>query len=1351
MTQKKNIINHNSNMEAQINELIAKLQTGSVTHSQFLKKMNAISTPQQATQKKQQKTERAKKTRFMNKAKASHQNMKHIASKQIAEGNKLIQKMDMHYDMKAINQLHASVKAQSKKTLDKAGELIKKIEKLTPKQILELPEIKMNLGQAKRNLGIDSLGQYWENTYSKAETHNVSVTVNGIGWNIKLGEYVNFKLGPYEYKMPINLSWEDKYLFLLYVWVKNSDAYEFVTHLGGTIIFLKHVDIKDIRMAGTLFHNKLIDTINNEVKIITKVGECVQGYIWEAVKGQYGFNNYTKAKLFDEINYYVEDTKKRPCTRDILNWRDDNHKNVSIYGIDPRYKTFVSSPSTDKHNSIKLVFQVKNGHCYPIINDVVQTLISKKGNIKSCVDVMKWSDQSDSLYECKHESEVYDIIKNNTHNESVVILPDGVNLKTVLIDSILKTSILPEYFHYNSKNMLDGFLSQGLHTMFVANNEYNERKNICEQIYKIYPNDLFKFKNQGFTTIATQLFNCMFGYIPVSEYNEKVLQMIDSCSPTAMQDSFLVEDLEAHAYETYDIAKAYPSILINNKYDFPIYSIHDTLEEYKGEEFTVAEYFIDKNIIVDLKTVNGKPIIIPAGMFTRYAVEKLLYHELITKDDIKYVLKAKQSLKASAFKEFMQYLFKTYEESTAKKMANQFIGFLGTKYDKTNYGYMTSDIDDCLASWSEGVGENVKVSITKEETVDELYQVRYQDVTRKLAENCSINRAVVCDCNMLLLDMMYNMYGKKSRIVGYNTDSVCLTKPDKDDNIKDKVKKEDKIKGAKYPVGEIGKIYHDTESTIMEVEKTYNIPEMDYGNFKTKEGKGKITTGGAGCGKTTKLIELVKKCDDAIVLCFTNKACSVIREKLGDKKDIVHTFDSYLSSFKKDQICKLKNHTVFVDEYSMVPNQWMTTLYNAFVDYGITVNLFGDCNQCAPVDDFGYDYLKSPAILAMCPTIEKLEYIEASARYDKKTYEILSVFLKTGRITSAFNKIVECDTNICFFNNTRARINKDRANKFIVGLKTLVIEMRFKNPKVKELYNVCVGMPVICTANIKEMNMYNSEQYTIEKMDESTVTINKMQFTHDEFKQSFTLAFCITVYRYQGDKIDTHYNIYDADRMDKRQLYTAMSRTTKHEYVHVDKLSDQYWPKTKKDIIERNVKFTDHKNGKIYRIKFDNGEFYIGSTINTIEQRLGEHLKDPKSQVYARKQHNPTIELICTYPCYDKSKLEACEKHYITLEATEKLINKRMNDFERNQKQTEKNKRFECYIQSESDLITKMKQKYNIVDDVKDSRLRIVYKENGKTKNIKAKYNATNKDKVQAYMKGKQQELYDALTLKFDF
>ena len=40
-------------------------------------------------------------------------------------------------------------------------------------------------------------------------------------------------------------------------------------------------------------------------------------------------------------------------------------------------------------------------------------------------------------------------------------------------------------------------------------------------------------------------------------------------------------------------------------------------------------------------------------------------------------------------------------------------------------------------------------------------------------------------------------------------------------------------------------------------------------------------------------------------------------------------------------------------------------------------------------------------------------------------------------------------------------------------------------------------------------------------------------------------AFCSTVYKYQGADINEHFNILDVNRMDEKQLYTFLSRTTK--------------------------------------------------------------------------------------------------------------------------------------------------------------------------------------------------------------
>lgn len=67
----------------------------------------------------------------------------------------------------------------------------------------------------------------------------------------------------------------------------------------------------------------------------------------------------------------------------------------------------------------------------------------------------------------------------------------------------------------------------------------------------------------------------------------------------------------------------------------------------------------------------------------------------------------------------------------------------------------------------------------------------------------------------------------------------------------------------------------------------------------------------------------------------------------------------------------------------------------AFIMYGIKVYMFGDPNQCEPVESgskIHYDYLYSKTIKQMCPKTKTLQYIEETGRYDKKTHEILYTF-----------------------------------------------------------------------------------------------------------------------------------------------------------------------------------------------------------------------------------------------------------------------------------------------------------------------------------------------------------------------
>ena len=75
---------------------------------------------------------------------------------------------------------------------------------------------------------------------------------------------------------------------------------------------------------------------------------------------------------------------------------------------------------------------------------------------------------------------------------------------------------------------------------------------------------------------------------------------------------------------------------------------------------------------------------------------------------------------------------------------------------------------------------------------------------------------------------------------------------------------------------------------------------------------------------------------------------------------------------------------------------------------------------------------------------------------------------------------------------------------------------------------------------------------------------------------------------------------------------------------------------------------TDYQNGKIYHVTFEkNDKHYIGSTTQLLENRLDEHLLNPKSAVYKYRDNNPKIELICLCPCKDKKTLEKVENSYI--------------------------------------------------------------------------------------------------------
>ena len=298
--------------------------------------------------------------------------------------------------------------------------------------------------------------------------------------------------------------------------------------------------------------------------------------------------------------------------------------------------------------------------------------------------------------------------------------------------------------------------------------------------------------------------------------------------------------------------------------------------------------------------------------------------------------------------------------------------------------------------------------------------------------------------------------------------------------------------------------------------------------------------------------------------------------------------------------------------------------------------------------------------------------------------------------------------------------------------------VNFKYNGKKEMYKVCVGMPILATQNLKDREIFNTQEFMIENIsyNESNnceFMVNGITFTKAEFSESFISSFCVTVYKYQGADINEHYNIHEINKMDKKQLYTALSRTTKFEHIHLnnDEQNNKYINRIQpiKDII--NSKFNSlYKNGKIYKVTFHNEMVYVGSTCEELETRLKWHLTNNKSQVFKHK-NNPNIELIVNAPSFDKKSLEYVENCYI--EDYAKIYGKLLINIKSNPLKKVNKVEYKVNIENKAQLeerIAILENKLTIKDDTINKQFYFHAFIDGKRHVTKARYEKTPKDKA---------------------
>ena len=353
---------------------------------------------------------------------------------------------------------------------------------------------------------------------------------------------------------------------------------------------------------------------------------------------------------------------------------------------------------------------------------------------------------------------------------------------------------------------------------------------------------------------------------------------------------------------------------------------------------------------------------------------------------------------------------------------------------------------------------------------------------------------------------------------------------------------------------------------------------------------------------------------------------------------------------------------------------------------------------------------------------------------------MFSNFIKTARLNQKLADYTDSFVNICYFNSTKIEVNKICSDAFCEGKRHQKVNFYYNG--CKEEYKICDGTPVIYIDNMKDRKMFNSQQFTVKNITNNGITIkeNDEKFSLDDFRKKFNLVFCITVYKYQGAEIDQHYNIFDTEAMNKKQLRTALSRTTKFKYIHAENLKIKYSNSKKNKHEVKSIGHVENKNGKIYKIEFDDGSIYIGSTIKTLEKRQKKHISDPKSIVYKNRHKNPKISLVIDCPCENKHKLEKTEKKHVNEYAKiygSKVLNKRNN--EENKEKPEIKYSFK--IENETELLNRMEKMLTIKNDKKNKRLDIQYREGDKKVKVTKRYGQIPLSEAMDYIKDQQKAI----------
>ncbi len=961
------------------------------------------------------------------------------------------------------------------------------------------------------------------------------------------------------------------------------------------------VRLEDVLMQGITLHSRLWATLN-PVDFGLRDGVCVLDYIIQQVVSRKRDINHLQDGLDDVIIRRefatICDVSNGISVAHIDQWLRDFQHNIGYFALDPVTMEVFREHHTPGIQEVTLTFVVAHNHCYPITSPALRARIFANKELDKLECGFLCADTDNFVFMANSPENVERIVGG----ADVLAVPETVIYTDADLEALVYTVAavhhqIPDQLQLRA-GKLDAFVHPVTLQIVKRAEDWHLRKAVCDALFAKYRTEDFHWRGtQTWGVIGRRLARITAGKLLASSH----------CDPDTF-DAYnsvpLVQRLDPRDDGVaIDCKRCYTRAVYGNTEPWLVFSVMDEIEVWDGVFVPNGEYYVQR---AQLRK-ELCDIVLPAQIMCYSYVKWLVGNEFMDRDRVTHQRIALQMHPAGTFMQLIQTLQELEstvpggkEGKIAKTVFNRFIGYLNIRHDTDDFAYMCLDYEEAMCHYirQRDMGREVNIVGANMPHVN-LCIIRATEKRRRVNDTGPLWNQVVGNASLLVLQKAVAVVRTSfGRLVGIKTDALMF----------DNLALSDIVLGESWQPEEF-----NPPRISWRPKRTHPVtltqPWVDIVPAEFTLQRSCVVIGPGGSGKTHLVMAAVDECkEEVLCLAYTNAAVNNMRNKTdGQAPNVTYrTITSVLFSIEKKTFDMTNYDVLVLDELSMVNTQDMTKLMAVAPAVRIII---GDYNQVPPVQSgLAYKFTDKRVFRQFVDHRRlQMAFNPLFGRYDLQTQACLEHFLQHSRLhpmmaTKHLNPALR--RNIVYTNKEAEKIIRRLAKDLAVG-----DWVRFTGDEVGG--RVCVDRVtgfVACAPQEREPERVAALQYTVRRGnmvtlfndqvvraqgnvtraefqpgDEVVGRYNSMRHPRQRlFKEHLFFNSClyvvevvspkgyflegvdceipsevlssgvaVTTHRYQGNDCPHPYNIWELEKMTKELLYTAMSRTTRYEDIHL--------------------------------------------------------------------------------------------------------------------------------------------------------------------------------------------------------